>query len=363
MNFQYDPTAAKQQLDYKARFGGETPVTPVVFNPTAKQISEIKGIPLDSIGEVNYVNVNKEGVKTFTISLLCKFNPNALLKLQTPEYKDEVFVNYDIRCELGTNGVFSKSSPKCQVLDACNRSAWINYTAGQDLKAAVIEAKNKAKQNDQKRGVVELDEESVRIAMPGEAQLYQLIYSMANFPRYTKMSLSDAENPTPEQTTAAYMKILNGDLSALQAILDPNCSFANAFRSKGEMNKIVLLLGVYEKSGKYYQSVYSSKIQDSTQKASYKKSDLKATPSDAFVNYGPSYFSKSTIKNLFEPVTEANKYGGFATKNYFGETGEFKVIDLEMVPIGTATPTPTSTDSYGSAYSYVSETPGSDLPF
>ena len=129
------------KLNRKARFAGETLVTPLCFNPTAEQIKFFKGIRPDAqIDEPTYkrtMTLNDEKVEFSVVSLLCEFKPNEILGLEENKYSDRVFVSYEILVD--KEQVVGNKSGKTQVIDEHNQTAWVRLGKRKNLQKREFE--------------------------------------------------------------------------------------------------------------------------------------------------------------------------------------------------------------------------------
>jgi len=147
--------AEKSNINFRAKFAGETLVTPVMFNPSGDDIKKIKSLPEDmTITDPTYkrtLKMYEDGEKVekeySVLSLLCSFNPNAILKSKA--YPQSMFVNYDIlvspeqvkgRDKLDDNKNPIVGTAKYQVIDDHNQSGWVLIKKKQSVKDAVQEA-------------------------------------------------------------------------------------------------------------------------------------------------------------------------------------------------------------------------------
>lgn len=294
------------KVEYGKLFAGEAEVTPVRFNPTLEETIKLKNVNqkyadiLRGRGEIDYKKVDKANNEWRIISLLCKFNPNEMIKDNTVKYEDNVFVDYQVT--ISNRLVQSTKNPnKYMVIDNKLNTVWIDLpnTKLDTVKKAIIQY-NKEKVNEDKPHL-QLCDQSARVAYQGEYQLLSLINNLAGKSKFNynkaaydkmiedykiaeatdknkaamiklkdyKIALNTADKDGNfklidiESHQKNFEKLVKGDVSQLNKIFDMKNEEMSLFRVKNEndeitMRKIGVLLYVTKANNdKFYQQVLS----------------------------------------------------------------------------------------------------------
>lgn len=289
-----------------SQFTGEVLTNFRMFNPTVKQIKEIKGLPEDmDFKERIYFTKGKEGKTPFTVlSLLCEFNPNDELGLEGEDrvYYDGTYVYYDI---LLKDEIPRSAKGKYQIIDESINSAWIEMKEGETVKDAILRAKNGASNY----YIDMLDENSARVAKIGEVLLYELLLTMSSLMPHTKeYPLTEFKLGTNPQ--AEFSKICKGNVTFLNKQL-----MYETFKDTEtkEANKLGLMLGVKENDeGKQYQSVYNSMFANTT----FKERDYPRKLKEAGWTNAESRLNSKAISGLFGDYAWKDEWDGFVLAPY-----------------------------------------------
>lgn len=258
----------KANINYNAVFAGETLVTPILFNPTADQVRKIKNISEDyDVNEPSYnktFTINGEEKEFSVISLLCKFNPNEILDVKN-EYKDDVFVSYEILCS--KDEVKGSNSGKYQVIDESNISAWVRVPDRRKKLADVIRAEINSNTYSEYDSIHKLNPDTARIACVGEVALYQLIFNMSSLDPHKpnddpKKNMELTEFKFGENPTETFKLICDGDVSVLNELMvitKSKSELLSNFSNNGVQNTLGVFLGAQPNSDKtkLYQTVMS----------------------------------------------------------------------------------------------------------
>jgi len=226
-------------INYKAAFTGIVDATPLAFNPTKQQIIEIKDIPPARQAkerEPKYLGVYKDfkdKSPQTKLELLMKIHPNELLcdkdedgNVIKKEYVDDKYISLDFA--ISDKDEISKSG-KHRFINQSLQSTWADNLD-------VIKSNTKMDW---------FDTETARPAKIGEVLLYNLLYAMF------KLS-GTKENPITgfklgEDPTETFCDIVNGDMTPLNDLLDPESkSFKFFSHEDGRSRKIAIMLGVRE---------------------------------------------------------------------------------------------------------------------
>lgn len=237
--------AAKAQVNYKARFSGETITTPVLFNPTAEEIRKIKELPEGmDIREPSYKKTIK-GDEYSLISLLLQYNPNKLLKLKDKPYSDKMFVNYVVHCS--PEFVQGAKSGKWQVIDQSNEHAWVTIEDDQSVEDAVITAVKSGTYNDYDK-IHKVDAQTARKACVGEVALYSLVFNMSTLdPNVPNKDMELTGFKFGDDPTETFKNFCEGDLTPLNNLMVLNDAVVDEkefFITNGKQNSLGVFLGV-----------------------------------------------------------------------------------------------------------------------
>lgn len=336
--------AERANINYKAKFTGETLVRPITFNPNGEQIKTIKSLPetfdvTDPTYTRNvYLYENDEKVeKEFTVlSLMCSYNPNELLGVEN-QYSDEMFVNYEIyispeqvkgKDKKDSDGNIIPNSAKYQLIDDHNQTAWVVIKPKQKIADAIKAAKEDSTTSPYD-SVHKIDPKTARIACVGEVALYQLLFNMSNF---------DEHKPDKEQylnefvisdkPTESFKNLCAGNFEELNKFCKfsaENDDYGDFFFPNGEQNMIGLLLSVQvNKDGTtLYQSCYRTE----TERNIYINCTFR--PISRLYDLKDSPLGKNTRlpKELIKHLTDKK----YPWRGEFGGTLAFKEMTLDMI--------------------------------
>lgn len=329
----------QNSINFRALFTGEVMATPVMFNPTADDLRRLKNIPEQfDVNEPEYNRVIKD--KDYhTVSLLCKFNPNEALKLKTPKYSDEVFVEYKIF--VSNRPVVGNASGKTQVIDCHNQNGWLLI----DEKGGSIEEQMKLAQADDspyKDGdpIRKMNPSTTRVAKQGEVALYDLVFKMSTLDKHYINQDDDSKSTRledfrlGENPTEIIDNIFNGDYTALNMLIannDTDFEGKDFFVNRdGENNKIGLFLGVRPSvSGdKIYQDVLAPFTVGAV------GFEAVTRPSDRLNDYTDVYHNKVKLgrSRLNKKALEAlidEKYGWSC---FWNNSFEFQEVTIDDLP-------------------------------
>lgn len=251
-------------INFRAVFTGIVDATPLIFNPTKQQLIEIKDVSpagQQYVYEPKYANAyERDGVQS-RLDLLFKIKPNELLVepdedgKRKNEYVDDYFFTLSLTIsaedELSKGGTNADGSPKSK------KYRFIN----ENLQSTWAESLDVIKGNPAMDWFIT---DTARIAKRGEVQLYNLLVSLFKM-------VGTKDNPITgfklgDNPTETFIDIVNGDVSALNDILDPNSKvFTHFSHDKDNIRKIALMLGVRQSDktdaeGKPYfnQTVFSN---------------------------------------------------------------------------------------------------------
>ena len=317
---------ANASVDFKAIFSGAALVTPICFNPTAEQLRTLKNIPADrEVNEQEYKANLKDGEVYSVVNLLCKFNPNEILKTKG-EFSDNVYVNYKILCQ--NKERVGGASGKTQVIDEHNQSAWVKLAGKTTLCKQIekIQEDQDFAAYKEKDSVFKINAKTARIAKVGEVALYQLVFDMSVLDEHRP----NKENPDKgttletfalsENPTKTFENICEGDVSSLNMLLASSkdeFDAAEFFHKDGVQNKIGVVLGMREKDGKTYQDILCPSP----------KAPARCTwrPSDMMRPYpfGEYRVAKETVEN----ITNAD----YPWSSHWGGNLDFKVQEMPKV--------------------------------
>ena len=319
----------QSEINYKAIFSGAALVTPVCFNPTAEQLRAIKNIKAEyEVTEPDYHATMKDGEVYSVVSLLCKFNPNEILKLKKNEYANEVFVNYKVF--LKNEDRVGAASGKTQVIDEHNQSAWIKLSGKTSLSKQIekVQAEQDYNQYKDKDSIYKINAKTARIAKVGEVALYDLIFAMSTLDEHR----INAENPAKSTTldefkigedpSKTFENICEGDVSALDMFLVTNSDEfdgSDFFYKNGVQNKLGVVLGAREKDGKLYQDILTPSPK-APNKCTFRPSDMMRQ-----YTFGESRVAKETVENM----TNAD----YPWASHWGGNLDFKV---QLAPVAEA---------------------------
>ena len=370
-------------INYRALFTGAALVEPIIFNPNAKQIKEIKGFgDKVNIEEPRYeliLDVKDQERKVIdnrtvqVISLLCKYNPNELLGLNyvVPEGALKIADNYYLDFNFYISKDIVKSTKgSVLVIDSKMNSAWvsINFEELQGLydnlrlakmrkddvkiefaktklsnfvKAAVIAEKAafKRSQGDVTYGPPTLDENTCRPAREGEQTLVKLLFDMSDLvrPRYKSTTeLLTLKTEKEKKFNEFIESYKNFDMSDMEYVFDlfieGNYEEVNKIifedlkevfqNSEGKQCKLGVFLGVNEgKEQKLYQS-YFRPYNKFGEQYTFKKpyENYSAKPITKFTSYGSTVISYEMAKSITDVE---NGY-----KDEFQKSFEFKIFEL-----------------------------------
>jgi hypothetical protein len=227
-------------INFRAVFTGVVDTTPLCFNPTKQDICRIKEIPADRQGKIQepvYVNAIDRGEdgKFTRLTLLTKINPNELLCEKDEEgvvikkmYADDVY--FEVSWPISKDEELSKGGE-----GKTRKYRFIN----QSLQSTWAESLDVIRNNEKMSW---FDCDTARIARKGEVLLYNLLYAWFKF-------ASTKENPIKgfklgEDPSETFEDIVNGDVSMLNEMLDPDEDAYKFFsHENGEVRKIAVMLG------------------------------------------------------------------------------------------------------------------------
>lgn len=261
----------KQNINYKAKFAGETLVTPIMFNPTGSQIKDIKGLSID-VADPTYKETKRdykedgtyEEVEYSVVSLLCQFEPNKILETNT--YPEKMFVNYKIlvspelvigKDKTDENNNVIPNSAKSQLIDDHNQVAWVRIKPKQKIADAIAEAIADSTTSPYD-SVHKIDPNTARVAMVGEVALYHLLFNMSRFNEH-RVGNEDKSKDTPlndfvisSKPSESFKKICAGDFTELNKFTNryPNSPVEDFFFPNGVQNQVGMLLVVEPSSDK-----------------------------------------------------------------------------------------------------------------
>jgi hypothetical protein len=238
-----DITTTASSRNWKAVFTGIVDATILRFNPTKKEIVELKGLPDEvaaRLQEPKYTNVEVAGKKYTRLSILAKINPNEVLNETddegnlVKEYRDEHFFNIDF---LISNRDEESSKGNKRFINGRLQSTW-----GSSLEDIASNPNMSWFKTDDARPCKE-----------GEWQLYNFLYAW-----YNKSNSQD--NPIKnfhlgeDDATEAFLELVSGNVEELNDILDPDSDSFEYFSIEQKVGdadetvkrnrKVAVLLGV-----------------------------------------------------------------------------------------------------------------------
>ena len=310
-------TRGQGGIDFRAVFTGIVDATPVLFNPTKQQRIQIEDIPQDRQGfvyEPKYANAyNRDNKNQSRLDLLFKIHPNELLAEKDEEgkvikklYKDDYYFPVSITIsdedELSKGGTNDDGSVKSQKYRFINESLQSTWAENLDI----IKANKKMDW---------FKTDTARIAKRGEVLLYKLLYAM-----YYKDGTK--ENPITgfklgDNPTETFQDIVNGDVSVLNDLLDPDSAAFKFFsHDNKEVRKIAVMLGVRE----------SEKVDDNGNPYYNQTVYTNAYVNTCFAKEG-RMLSKDAIASINSDVFKADTQGSLKFQAYDPIKAAQKVID------------------------------------
>lgn len=333
-------TASKQEksnINFRALFTGEVYVTPVMFNPSADDLRRIKNVKEEfDVKEPEYNKVIK-GNDYHVINLLCKFNPNEVLKLKTKQYADEMFVDY--KFYISNRPVVGAASGKTQIIDCHNQNAWIKLEGKDSL--AVQVRKAQAADSPYKDGdpIRKINPDTARIAKQGEVALYDLVFKMSTLDKHN-IKEDEPEKSTRlddfrlgENPEKVIDNIINGDYTSLNMLIasNPQDFEGKEFFVKGDSNnKVGMLLGVRlnEAGDKIYQDVWAPfTVNSVSPETIFRPSDREFDYTDT--TYKGKKLGKSRLnKKAIEQLTHAQ----YPWTCFWNNSFTFQEVTIDDIP-------------------------------
>lgn len=325
-------------INYKPVFSGEVYATPVVFNPTAAQLREMKNIPAEyDIDEPEYVRTIQDNEYRM-IELHCKFNPNKVLKLKNRQYPDEVFVKYKL--QISDRPVVGSSSGKTQIIDEHNQSGWIELKGKKSIEKQVLEVQENKSERSYSDGdpIRRMDASTCRIACQGEVALYDLVFKMSTLDKHRINAEDDTKSTRltefklGENPTETFKNLVNGELTALNMLLasnDQDFEGKEFFVKDGENNKIGLMLGatVSQDNDKIYQDVLAPfTVFPVTYEAVFR-------PTDRVNDYTTTMFNDTLLgkSRLNKQAVDVLTHEQYPWKAFWNNSFKFQEVTLDSV--------------------------------
>lgn len=330
-------SAQQNSINFKALFTGETLVTPVMFNPSAEDLRRIKNINAEwDVNEPDYLKTIK-GEEYRIISLLCKFNPNETLKLKTPAYPNDMFVEYKLY--VSNRPVVGTNSGKTQIIDCHNQNAWIKLEGKAKLADQIKAAQKEDSPYKSGDPLRKINADTARIAKQGEVALYDLVFKMSTLDKHNIKEDEPAKSTRlddfrlGENAEKTFENIVNGDYTALNMLMADNPQdfegkefFVN---KSGNNNKFGVMLGVRPnlEGDKIYQDVLTPfTVFSVTPECIYRSTDREWDYTDVIhnkVKLGKSKLSKKAVEYM-----TASQYGWSSFWNNSFTFQEVTIADL-----------------------------------
>lgn len=261
------------KIKYRAVFSGEVLTTLSAINPNREEYIELHELQniAEKISEPKYDNINlPTGVYT-KIEFHLSFNPNKVLGLSEPMYKDRVVVPYSIF--INDEYVYNHDKSKIQIIDSHIQSAWIPYD-GKSAKSSLqavhknLNGKNKEDLNYYERRLLDVDVETVRHAKNGEVLIYEFLWSTTWYrPHFVSEDpkknfsltflLSDPNDPDADPSEV-FSRVVNGDYGILRQIFDQDGMYVPTTQGAKRKVQIGVFLGVRRYMNVSHQEVLSN---------------------------------------------------------------------------------------------------------
>jgi hypothetical protein len=338
--------AERSGINFKAKFAGEALVTPICFNPNADVLRKEKQIKEEfDVNEPTYKKTvrvyedNQPVEKDFSIvSLLCKYNPNEILKVKG-QYPNDMFVNFEIyvspeqvkgRDKNDSDGNVIPNSAKFQVIDDHNNSGWVAMKPKQTLSKAIQEVidGNEYSEFDPIRKV---DPATARIACVGEVALYDLLFNMSSCDKHNpEKDQHLSEFTISDKPTEAFTRLCNGDVNDLNKFMS---DFKEFFQTNNKNNLLGVFLAVNTNKDK--TSLFQTCYRSATERNQYISCTFRPTSRLVEINDKNlgGKFKTRLPKELIKHLTDA-KYpwnGEWGTNLAFKEITLDSIVDNETM--------------------------------